>query len=142
MTDFKDDIIVALLDCGYADIYIFDECQYDMSEMCDECKEDFSEVNINNLARTMFHFGLRDIANKVDKRIKELEETENPSDLEKAELEALNELSPFDDFESYHNYIDTSIWLENHDLAETYKAYMQEALDDFEEMTGFSINVW
>ena len=142
MTDFKDDIIVALLDCGYADIYVFDQCQYEMSQMCEECKDDYGEVNINNLARTMFNFGLRDIANKVDERIKELQETENPSEAEKTELEAIKELSPFDDFGSYHNCLDTSIWLERHDLADTYKTYMQEALDDFEEMTGYAISVW
>lgn len=49
-------------------------------------------------------------------------------------------LDPFEDIQSFHNFIDTYIWIDADDKIEIYKKYVKEALDQFEEMTGFEIS--
>lgn len=142
MTDWKDDLLTTLLDCGYGDLSLLEDCEYDMDEIIDDCKEVFGDLNINNLVRVMFEFGLRDIEQAVGDRICELEAIDNVRELdedEELELAALQELSPFDDMESFHNYLDTHIWIEDDEKKSTYTTYLSEALDRFYEMTGFEI---
>lgn len=144
MTGWKDDLLVALLDCGYADVYILEGCEYDMGEIVERCESNFGKLDINLLCITMFERGMDDIVTFVTDRICELEAIGNERDLdeeEQMELDALSELAPYEDIESFHNYIDTSIWVAQHN--ETYELYCKEALQEFEEMTGYCIsNGW
>lgn len=141
MSNFKDDLLVALLDCGYGDLSIFDDCKYDFSDIVEMCQENFGKVEINALARCMFEKGISDINSAIEERIENIIE-EYGDDItaeQREELAALKELSPVEDIESFHNYLDTSIWI-NSDKRDVYKRYMQAALDEFEMSTGFCIN--
>lgn len=142
MADWREDLLTAILDCGYGDLYLMKDCQYDIGEIVEECEATFGCLHINNFVRIMFDFGLRDIEEAINDRICELEAIANERDLdedEETELSALRELAPFEDMRSYHNYIDTHIWIDDEEKKKTYTAYLQEALDQFEEMTGFEI---
>lgn len=134
---FKDDLLVSILDCGYADLSLLEHCEYDMYDIVDECKQSFDgNMNINNIVRIMFDFGLRDIESEIRERILELEADERNNE-EQEELDKLIELDVYDDIESFHNYLDTSIWIAKN--KEVYIEYLQESLDRFYENTGFEI---
>ena len=142
MYDFKEDLLCCLLNCGDLDINLLSDCGYELCDIVDDCKATFGEVNINNLVRIMFDYGLRDIETAINDRICEIEAVAGERDLdedEENELEALRGLEPFDDIQSFHNFIDTHIWVDDDGKKETYKKYLQEALDEFEKMTGFEI---
>ena len=143
MTDFREDMLTAILDCGYGDLYLLEDCRYDIGEIVDECQFTFGKLDINDMVRIMFEFGLRDIEYDIRSRIEDLndiEQTEGELDeSEKEERDALSMLNPSEDIESFHNYVDTHIWIEAKDKVETYERYLKSSLDQFEEMTGFAI---
>ena len=33
MSDFREDLLTVILDCGYGDLYLLENCQYDMEEI-------------------------------------------------------------------------------------------------------------
>lgn len=89
-----------------------------------------------------------EIENDEEDNIDKLDELED----RKAELETLNtrleelseerdaieRMSPFEDIESFHNYLDTSVYIID-SKREDYEKYCKEILDIFEENTGFSL---
>ena len=140
---FKDDLLTELLDCGYADLSVLEGCRYDFTDIIAECYDAYGKLELNALARIMFEFGLRDIADYICDRIEELTEADEEGTLSaemREELHALMELDVFEDIESFHNYLDTSIWVSKHNA--TYKKYLGAALDEFENNTGFFIEVY
>ena len=137
MADWKDDVLVALLDCGYGDLGVLDDCKYDLVDDIAEMLDCEMKVTLNGLAWAMFRHGLSDIRYAIEERIEELEERDELSDEEQAELDELQTLDPYEDTESFHNFIDTSIWFRaNKDI---YEKYLQTALAEFEKNTGYSI---
>lgn len=134
MADWREDLLTAILDCGYGDLYLLKDCQYDIGEIVEECEETFGGFNINNLVRIMFDCGLRDIETARDDRIRELEAIPNERNLdedEATELEVLRSLEPFEDIQSFHNFLDTHIWIDVDEKKEAYVKYLNEALDHF-----------
>ena len=129
-------LLSTICDCGYLDLQLLDDCEYDICEIAEECHDVFGNYNINNMVRIVFEKGINDINCEIGSRIEDLyEDWKLLTDEEKEELAALEELDPFDDIHSFHNYIDTHIWIaENSDI---YHKYMQRALEQFTEMTGF-----
>ena len=137
MSDWKECLLAEILNCGYLDLQVLEDCEYDMSELIEECKFSFGVVNLNALACTMFVFGRRDIQSAIEERIAELEGGEL-TEAEEEELENLKLLDVWEDIESFHNFIDTSIWINNH--KEIYENYLSEALAEFERNTGYVID--
>lgn len=140
--DFKTNLLTALLNCGYLDLVILKDCEYDFSDLIEIVKDYDGEININSLCSAMFELGKGDMQEAINNRIEELEEIEldELQEEEQEELKALKELNPFEDIESFHNSLDTSIYFPyDSDKADIYKKYMQDALDNFENMTGFNI---
>lgn len=138
---FKDDLLVELLGCGYGDLSVLEDCRYDFSEIIEECYSVYGKLELNALARIMFEFGIREIGDYIDDRIKSIECGLDDEDLLseelKEELHALRDLDVYEDIQSFHNFLDTSIWVCNHN--ETYEKYLGEALDIFTENTGYCI---
>ena len=140
---FKDDLLIELLGCGYADLSVLEGCKYDFSDIIEECYSVYGKLELNALAKIMFDFGIREIGEYIDNRIDELanyveEEDELPEEL-REELNALRDLYVYEDIQSFHNFLDTSIWICNHN--DVYKKYLGEALLTFEENTGYYIDV-
>nr|DAP06679.1 MAG TPA: YnzC [Caudoviricetes sp.] len=147
MVSNREDFLMNLLNCGSFDLRLIDDVGYDWCDILDsetlgEMLSDLSRRRdtLNYIMRRVIEFGIDQIATAVADRICELRAISNERELdadEAKELDALRTLNPEEDIGSYHNYIDTHVWFENN--ANTYHTYLQEALDDFAEGTGFEI---
>lgn len=137
----RESLLMAILDCGTDDLCLLDDVQYDWADIFNRLEDDTHDLN--SVLREVFQVGYECIQAAVDARICELEFIElNERELdddEAAELALLRDLDASDDFVSYHNYLDTHVWCRCH--MDTYKKYMKEALEEFEEHTGFQIMV-
>lgn len=147
MVSSREDFLMNLLNCGVLDLKLIDDVGYDWcdildGEMLGEMLSDGSRQRetLNYIMRRVVEFGIDQLTTAVADRICELEAITNERELdvdEEEELEALRTLNPEEDIESYHNFIDTHVWFENN--ADVYRTYLQRALDDFAEGTGFEI---
>lgn len=147
MVSSREDFLMNLLNCGVLDLKLIDGVGYDWCDILDgetlgEMLSDGSRQRetLNYIMRRVVEFGTDQLTTAVADRICELEAITNERELdadEEEELEALRTLNPEEDIESYHNFIDTHVWFENN--ADVYRTYLQEALDDFTEGTGFEI---
>ena len=138
MGNFKDDLLTELLDCGYADLTVLEDCEYDFCDVIEYCKDAGMSLNLNSLAWSMFQIGIADIRRAVEDRLDELEIKDELNEEEQEELDALKELDPDEDIESFHNWLDTSVWFSKN--GEVYRKYVNEAIDEFAENTGYSIS--
>lgn len=138
----KDDLLMTILKCGSLDLGMIDSVGYDFCDIISQLDDmPIQEIGINGLMRAVVDFGIIQIREAVDRRICELEAIPNERELdeeEEAELAALRLLNPDEDIQSYHNCIDTHVWFEHH--GSLYRRYLEEAVDDFEEGTGLSID--
>ena len=157
MNDWKDDILVALLDCGYGDLSVLDDCQYDMADIVEQCKADFGEIDLNRLACTMFDFGRADIESKRLGLIDDLEaekedwdkaiergqeltdEEQERYDALESDIDLLKEFDVYENLESFHNYIDTSIWVTGTSDNERIHELLKDAFEEFRDNTGYEI---
>lgn len=148
MISSRDDFLMSILHCGVCDLSLIDDVGYNWCDILDsetlgEMLSSGSRQRLNYLMRRVVEFGIRQITTAVDDRICELEAIPNDRELdadEEKELSALRALNPEEDIDSYHNFVDTHVWFENN--ADVYHTYMQEALDNFAEGTGFEIEGW
>lgn len=131
----RESLLTAILDCGTDDLSLLDDVQYDWADIFKRLEDDTHDLN--SVLREVFQVGYEDIQIAVVNRICELESSGTLDGDEADELVLLRELNAPKDFDSYHNYLDTHVWCRNH--ADTYKKYMTEALEEFEENTGFCI---
>lgn len=142
-TEQMKDLLTVLLDCGYLDLRVIENCEYDFSELLEEVRDmGYEKPNLNNLAYAMFHVGTRDISSSIENRIGDLSaDSESLNQEDQEELQALKQLEPFEDIESFHNYIDTSIYFSCSDeKRDIYMKYCESELDHFSQNTGFSID--
>lgn len=141
MITSREDFLMQILRCGVLDLKLIDDVGYDWCDILDsDVFENGVPFNINYIMRLVFEYGFSQIEAAVDSRVDYLEDTEKTyglSDSQAEELEALRTLNPMEDFTSFHNYIDTHVWCERH--KEIYQKYMEEALDEFADGTGFEI---
>ena len=147
MVSSRENFLMNLLNCGVLDLKLIDDVGYDWCDILDG--ETLSEMlsdgsrqreTLNYIMRRVVEFGIDQLTTAVADRICELEAIPNERDLdadEEAELEALRALNPEEDIESYHDYIDTHVWFASN--ADVYRTYLQEALSDFADGTGFEI---
>jgi hypothetical protein len=134
----RDYLLTTLLNCGSLDLKLLDDVEYDWCDIIDKTE---GVRDINALMYEVFQMGYDGIQTKVNDRICELEAIEtNERDLdedEEQEKAELSELDATEDFESFHNYLDTHVYCVKH--WDTYKKYMEDALDEFRDNTGFEI---
>jgi hypothetical protein len=134
----RDNLLTTLLNCGSLDLKLLDDVEYDW---CDILNRTTGDRDINALMYEVFQMGYEDIQAKMEERIGELEDIEEDEggldDEDSEELEELRKLEPSEDFESFHNFLDTHVYCVNH--WDTYKKYMEDALDEFCQNTGFEI---
>lgn len=157
MNDWKDDLLIELLDCGYADLSVLEDCKYDMRDMVERCKWELGNITLNGLASVMFDLGREDIESKRLSLIDDLEaekdewdkalergqelteEDQERYDALENDIDLLKEFDVYENLESFHNYLDTSIWVSGTSDDERIKELLKDAFDEFEENTGYSI---
>ena len=94
-TDFYEELLSALLDCGTADISIISDCGYDMDEIVEITKEEWGDVRLENLTYTIIEHGLNDLEHSIETRIRRI----------KDEYPDLDELMDGRDGDEYEEYI-------------------------------------
>ena len=147
MLSSREDFLMNLLNCGSLDLKLIDDVGYDWCDILDSetlgemlSSESGQHETLNYIMRRVVDFGIEQITTAVDDRICELKAIQNEWELdadEEKELSAIRALNPEEDIDSYHNFIDTHVWFRSN--ADVYRTYLQEALDDFAEGTGFEI---
>ena len=137
---WKDDLLIEVMECGYGDLSVLDDVEYDMSEILEMCHDWYGNYNLNNVMRVVFQKGIDDIADALHERLCELAGIahEDLTEEEHEEYSDLLRLDPDEDIESFHNYLDTSVWFRTH--GEIYEKYLAEAVHDFAMNTGYDIS--
>lgn len=134
----KEKLLLAMLSCGTGDLAMLDDVQYDWREILDQLDWlDDGGFDFNRLMQAVVNVGIIHIKEAVENRICELKAASSDQELdedEKKELASLQVINPDNDIKSYHNWLDTNVWIENHE--DTYGKYLQDALDDFTDNTG------
>ena len=140
----RDYLIMELLKCGEGDFGMIDGVGFDMCDILDELKDwaDLEHLTLNQFLRAAYNLGIDCIQEAITARITELEAARE-KDLyhfgikKQRELEDLKRLKPNNDFDAYFNCIDSGAWFEHNE--EIYRKYLPEAIDAFEEGTGFEL---
>ena len=89
----KDELLRALLNCGYMDLSLLDNVKYSWSDVLEQLDGWLlEELSLNNLMRAVVSVGIIELWEKIDKRVEELEAQAEINDDEKAELAALKTL--------------------------------------------------
>lgn len=142
MTTGTQRLLCEMLSCGTADLETLDCIGYGWGDILSQLDDiPIQEVGFNGLMRAVVDYGIVQIKEAIDLRICELEAIPNERELdtdEEHELAALSVLNPDEDIRGYYNFLDTHVWFEHN--GSVYRVYMQEAIDDFEDNTGFSFS--
>lgn len=137
MISNRDYFLMTVLDCGQNDLSLLDDVNYDWGDILEDGISDLH--SINDVMRAVFEYGVFKINDALVDRISDLSAREKELDIEeKKELADLRTLVPNKDIRSYHNCLDTNVWVESHGTV--YRKYLSDALEDFKYGTGFSID--
>ena len=115
-----EDLLTAILDCGYADLQMLFDSKYDMYDIIEYAKDnlDFgNNLDVNTLIQAMIELALGEIQDYIDEQDLEVE------------------LDIWDDTDIFLNYLDTHVYIYE-DKIDAYKRYVPEIFDMFEEKTG------
>ena len=159
----KDYLLMSLLNCGSYDLALLEKIDIEFADILENLKACGIEINLNSILWSSFDIGLNETNNDIGENkepvIEEIEEKienmkneiaeleNNKNEIEKLndkilelykDIENIKQLDIFEDTEYYINYIDTSIWFANN--KEIYTKYFKTQLENFKDMTGFSID--
>lgn len=115
-----EDLLTAILDCGYADLQMLFDSKYDMYDIIEYAKDnlDFgNNLDVNTLIQAMIELALGEIQDYIDEQDLDVE------------------LDIWDDTDIFLNYLDTHVHIYE-DKIDAYKRYVPEIFDMFEEKTG------
>lgn len=144
----KDEILMELLECGILDLNMLDDCEYDFYDVLEECHSFTSEPKFCDILYGAICIYQRNIQNKIDDRISELNDlmeefddngeadTEEFADYEE-EQRALESLNPNEDIEHFINFIDTSIYIRDEQKKVIYSKYLSDAINEENQEIGF-----
>ena len=119
-----EDLLTAILDCGYADLQMLFDSKYDMYDIVEYAKDnlDFgNNLDINTLIQAVIELALGEIQDYIDEKDLDVE------------------LDIFDDVDIFINYIDTHVYIYE-DKIDEYKRHVPEIFDMFEEKTGLVLD--
>ncbi len=138
----RDELLMAMLGCDeYVLSLLIDNVGYDFNEVLDDWPP--TKGLLCQIMKEVFLYGIGEIQKAVDCRVEKLEECSATGNLSKegcAELKDLLELCPENDIEGYFTYFGSAdVHCVNN--ASIYQKYVQDALDDFCENTGFEIKM-
>lgn len=119
-----EDLLTAILDCGYADLQLVFDSKYDMYDIVEYAKDnlDFSNnLDVNTLIQAIIEMAFGEIQDYIDEQDLEVE------------------LNIWDDTDIFLNYLDTHVYIYE-DKVDAYKRYVPEIFDMFEEKTGLILD--
>lgn len=135
-------LLMAILDCGSADISILEGVEYDWSEVIEVAEEHYERITLKTLFNSVVHIGMTYLEEAIEDRIEDLRElVDDDSEEDESlseELESLEKLDVEEDFETFFNFLDTHVYLQKN--KEIYDEYLSEEIELFEENTGFNVN--
>lgn len=129
------DLLCVVLDCGYADLNMALDSNYDFDDIWEYAKEFAEKPSINDLIYSILSMGLNDIANYIHENKDVI--SDSLSDEEREVFESLT-FEPHEDIELFVNCIDSHAWFLR-DNQELYEKYFPEAIKHFEKMTDISL---
>lgn len=130
--------LIGFLKCGVLDIEMLDDCTYTVEEVLDRCENEYGTHDINLVMTTIMEMGMDDLSDAIKERIVELELDNTAESGE--ELLALKSLDPHNDIVGWFNCLDTHITLEV--KVEIYQKYLSDAIESFENNTGFTLSMY
>ena len=90
--DRKTDLLITILDCGYIDLNLLENCEYSMYDITDYCTTNFGKINFSLIIESIFNIGQSNLLNEIKNRIEELKQYKEISIEEQTELEELRKL--------------------------------------------------
>lgn len=129
------ELLTALLDCGYADLEVLFNSNYDIYDIIEYANDFTNAPTLNDLVYSMLRLGIHDIESYINEHYKEVRESLSDSDFE--EFNGF-EFEPQEDIEIFVNAIDSHVYF-TEDMAEYYRKYFPGAIEHFEKMTGFTL---
>jgi hypothetical protein len=130
------------LQCGWRDLDILEDCKYSMGELLEYNKDLGGEnPDINELCYAMFQMALNDVQEAIDERLEQMREDLNSEEISEKGKAVIEEILDMnldirDDVETFHNFIDTHIYIINNESI--YMEYFARELEIFDDATGFS----
>ena len=138
MIDYRERLLMGLLDCGYADIAILKNVGYDFTGIIDTLRDCGEDVTLESVTAAVFDIARQDLYDAVQDTRDELSEpddAETDDDAERAEkAEILENLDVYSDIGFYFNYLDTHFYLKR---LEDYRRVLDGGLEEIEKMAGF-----
>lgn len=138
----REELLCAILDCGFGDLRMIDDCQYDLAQIYNDLKEFRKDVSLNAVINEIFRLGVSELEEKVlsqkeDTEIR-LESAVKGSKLERMlheQMEEINSLCPKDDVVWHTNFLDSDIrFCKNESL---YRKHFSVEISGIEDNIGF-----
>lgn len=132
-------ILTKLLDCGYADLEILEDIEYDLDDILQKLVDN-NCLSFNSLLHGVFSKGQQELTDAIENHLSDLNGCINEinNDDITSEITDIKTLNPEEDMSWYLNYLDTHVYLEKSD---TYKKYFADEIDCIENNMGFEFGV-
>ena len=63
--DGREELLCAILGCGFGDLRMIDDCKYDLAEIYSDLKEFRKDVSLNAVINEIFRLGVSELEEKV-----------------------------------------------------------------------------
>ena len=135
-------LLCSLLDCGYLDIQILDDVEYDLGEIAEQLMMQGIKPTLNRITGEIFWKGQCELNELLLEAIEETKSLIDEADEDTEEYERLTEkleeletLDPENDIGWFCNCLDTSIWFSNNE--EVYRKHLSQEIETVEGNMGF-----
>lgn len=133
-------LLAALLDCGYLDIQILDDCNYDLGEIVEDLKFEGIEISLNAITDAIFMKGQRELTDAVEELLNskkaDLDELKEDADeLSERSNQLQSDIEDLDEDEDAEEIDELSAELENiEDQITNRDEQIEELEEEIEEL--------
>lgn len=135
-----EDFVCEFLHCGYQDLKLIDDVNYDWNDIFEYVKPIGEEFDINYLMSAVIEYGITQLEGDVSERRDELADkivSNNFTPEERKEYDEIYHLDATSDVGYEVNGLDTRVFFKKN--KEEYIKYFKESIGYFGYMTGFDI---
>lgn len=138
----REELLCGILDCGFADLRIIDDCRYDLTQIYNDLKESHKDVSLNTVIEEIFRLGVFELEEMVsilkentEIRLKRVSKGSKLERLLNEQMEEINSLCPKEDVVWHTNFLDSDIrFLKNESV---YRKYFPGEISEIEDDMGF-----